>query len=265
MGRSGKSAPSIARRRALAFLAGAVAGACPLCGPTRTARAAEVRWTYSGNGGPEEWGRLSPEFRACDLGRQQSPVDLTRAIAGEPSVPEVAFQPIPLRILNNGHTIQVNAAPGSWSRIGGERFELLQFHFHHPSEHTLDGRRVDLEVHFVHRSAGGRLAVLGVFFEPGAGNPAVQAIWAAMPKQAGPEKAVDGVIDPNAMLPRSRQLFRYTGSLTTPPCGESVLWTVFRQPIAASADQIKAFAEVFPMNARPVQPLHQRILLESRS
>jgi carbonic anhydrase len=257
----------ISRRHALRQL-GLGAVVCPAClalgarvGLAGTGHGAH--WGYEGDVGPDHWGELRPDFKVCELGFEQTPVDLTGAVRAELSGVQPLFQTMPLRILNNGHTIQANCAPGSKTLIGGEPFELLQFHFHHPSEHLLSGRAFDLELHFVHKSAAGQLAVLGVFIRPGAENPALAPLWAAMPAEAGDEQAVDATIAPAELLPADRGFFRYQGSLTTPPCSEGVLWTVFKTPIEASTAQIRQFAALFPVNARPAQPLHRRYLLES--
>jgi carbonic anhydrase len=260
---------ALARREVLKGLA--ITGAlCPVCtalgvGPALAQNAAHggAHWGYEGAGGPENWGQLSPEFRVCALGFEQTPIDITAGIRSQLVGIAPMFQAMPLKLLNNGHTIQVNCAPGSASYIDGQRFDLLQFHFHHPSEHLLDGKAFDLELHFVHRSQAGQLAVLGVFIASGAENAALAPIWAAMPKAETPEADTGATIAPAALLPAERGFFRYQGSLTTPPCSEGVLWSVFRQPIEASSAQIAQFASLFPLNARPVQPRHRRYLLES--
>lgn len=258
------------RRKVLGYLA----AACPVClglaGRALASATAEKaghggapHWTYEGEGGPEHWGELSADFRVCELGLEQTPIDLVRGVSASLAQVNPEFQDMPLTILNNGHTIQVNCAPGSGSRIEGERFELLQFHFHHPSEHLLSGKAFDLELHFVHKSAAGQLAVLGVFIRPGAENAALSPVFDAMPGQAGEPVTVGSSISPAAMLPGERGYFRYQGSLTTPPCSEGVLWTVFQAPIEAGAGQIGRFAALFPVNARPVRPLNRRFLLQS--
>ncbi len=250
-------------RRSFLRLAAAagLAYACPIC--ARLARADEVHWSYEGENGPANWGKLSADFRSCSIGLQQTPIDITGATQGKLAGIDPAFRPMPLRILNNGHTIQVNCDPGSATIIDGRPYELLQFHFHHPSEHLLAGKKFELECHFVHRSGQGNLAVLGVFLKPGAANTALAPIWAAMPKLEGPEQSAGVTIDPAALLPREHGFFRYIGSLTTPPCTESIIWSVFRDPIELSAEQVKQFAALFPMNARPIQPLNQRTLTEA--
>lgn len=258
------------RRRMLQALT--ISGAlCPLCSSLFTGTAAAesagahagAHWTYEGEGGPDQWGELSPEFKVCELGFEQTPIDIRSGIRSQLSGIEPLFQPMPLKIVNNGHTIQVNCAPGSHSFIDGQKFDLLQFHFHHPSEHLLSGQSFDLELHFVHKSAAGQLAVLGIFIRAGADNPGLALIWAAMPKEATPEADTGQTITLTELLPANRGFFRYQGSLTTPPCSEGVLWTVFKDPIEASPAQIQQFATLFPLNARPVQGLNRRFLLDS--
>lgn len=266
------------RRAALRALVGAAAAACPVCtalaaDPPRAgaaapgagqAQAAHPHWSYSGEGAPERWGHLQSDFRVCDLGMEQSPVDLRGTTPAQLGGVEPEFRPMPLKIVHNGHTIQVNCPPGSFSTIDGQRYELVQFHFHHPSEHLLEGRRFEIELHFVHRHASGELAVLGVFMKPGARHAGLQAVWDHLPEREGPERSVGVTIDPASLLPANRTYFRYFGSLTTPPCSEGVKWTVFQEPIEVSADQVQRFARLFPVNARPVQSLNRRFLLETR-
>jgi carbonic anhydrase len=257
----------ISRRHALRqFGLGGVV--CPVClalgakvGLAESGHGAH--WGYEGDVGPEHWGELQPDFKVCELGFEQTPIDLKGAVKAEVAGIQPLFQPMPLTILNNGHTIQANCAPGSKTLIGAEPFELLQFHFHHPSEHLLSGKPFDLELHFVHKSAAGQLAVLGVFIRPGAENAALAPIWAAMPAEAGEPQEIGTTIRPADLLPATRGFFRYQGSLTTPPCSEGVLWTVFKEPIEASDAQIRQFAGLFPVNARTAQPINRRFLLES--
>ncbi len=258
--------PLLARRSLLSL-----AAVCPLCAATAV-RAQTAphgahdapHWGYEGAAGPEKWGELSADFRTCSLGTQQTPVDLLAGITAQTGPVAFGYQAMPLAVLNNGHTIQVNAPSGSHVMLGDTRYELLQFHFHHPSEHLLAGKGFEMECHFVHRAANGALAVVGVFIRPGAANAALAPIWQAMPDKEAPATAVPGVmVDTAALLPGDRVYFRYMGSLTTPPCTEGITWTVFRAPVEASPEQIRRFAALFPLNARPVQPLNRRFLLES--
>jgi len=261
------------RRNALKFLAGAAAATCPTCLSLASAFAAEkstgahggaAPWGYEGANGPEHWGDLAPANRVCGVGFQQSPIDIDNAIDAQTGGIDISYTTSPLRILNNGHTVQVNCDPGSQMQLDGQTFKLLQFHFHHPSEHTHQGRSHDMEAHLVHASDDGTLAVLGVFITEGAHNKALGPVWDNMPMSAGPENRVGSVIvAPERLLPDQRTFYRYYGSLTTPPCSEKVIWSVYGMPIEASRAQVQKFAALFPMNARPAQPLNRRFLLKS--
>lgn len=270
----------IERRSVLKFIAGAVAGGCPTCLSVAKAFAAEnpaakgagqearrkivanPHWSYEGADGPEAWGNLSPAYAICSKGMQQSPIDLARGIDAQPGNIPVNYGPLPLKVINNGHTIQVNCDPGNTIVLDGVEFKLLQYHFHHPSEHALNGKRFEMEAHFVHADGNGNLAVLGTFFRPGPENPALAKIWNIMPREAGGEKT-GGMLSPLALLPQDRTYYRYLGSLTTPPCSETVIWTVFSSPLQMSRSQVETFAKMFPMNARPLQQLLRRYLLKS--
>lgn len=165
-----------------------------------------VHWDYTGEGAPANWGGLEPRFRVCELGVEQSPIDLKGATRAELGQVRPYFKPMRMRVLNNGHTVQVNAEPGSYSEIAGSRYELLQFHFHHPSEHTLNGETFPLEVHFVHRGEQGQLAVLGVFFRQGASNVELAKVFDSMPADETPERDTGVTLDPERLLPPSRVL-----------------------------------------------------------
>ncbi len=256
----------VKRRRFLQ--AGAALLTCPICtglaGRAAWAAGDKPHWSYHGATGPDAWGTLDPAYGACGAGTQQSPIDLAGAVKAD--LPPIAVQWKPVKldaVVNNGHTIQVNTATGGHMVLDGARYDLLQFHFHHMSEHTLDGRQFPLEVHFVHKATGGNgLAVIGVFFAEGAENATLAPIWQAMPEREG-EASSSATVDPATLLPASRTAFRYAGSLTTPPCSEIVNWTVFGEPLSASSGQIAAFAKMFPNNFRPVQPRNRRFLLSS--
>lgn len=252
---------AISRRSVIiSGLAGALGCAC--CGAfSRQALAADgPSWSYKGATGPEAWGSLGKDYAACGQGTAQSPVDLAAPIPAEIDPVAVRWEAdMDGQVINNGHTIQVNVPNSSIVKVGAKSYELVQFHFHHPSEHLIEGKPLAMEVHFVHRSAAGDLAVIGVLFEEGAENAALAPIWSAMPGQKGDGPIVP--VAPRAFLPADKAQFRYAGSLTTPPCSEVVTWIAYRTPIQASRAQIAAFAELFPMNARPPQPLNRRFLL----
>lgn len=204
------------------------------------------------------WPRTSPSAAGANANRQ-SPIDL--AGAGLDHAPSLSldWQTFEGSVENNGHTLQV-AAPGgtaSGLTLDGKAFSFLQFHFHHPSEHAVAGGRWPLEVHMVHKSAAGDLAVTGIFFRPGRESDLLGAILAQAPRAKG-KSALAKPVDMTHFLPASTSTYRYAGSLTTPPCSEIVSWIVFREPVEASIGQIETFAEIFPMNARPLQQGFQR-------
>ena len=256
------------------FISTCAAGALgiPLCGrllEALPARAGETgttpHWSYSGADGPEHWGSLSTDFATCSVGIQQSPINLSDAdaIAANIGHIQIAYKPIPLRIVNNGHTIQVNCAPGSHVTLRSQTYNLLQFHFHAPSEHTHNGDRYAMELHFVHQNAAERIAVLGVFLGEGPPNTSLDPIWNNMPAIAGPERAVPDVrVDPTTLVPASAEYFAYLGSLTTPPCTEGVRWVVLARPASVSRGQVRKFQSIIAKNARPLQNLNQRFVLQ---
>lgn len=218
-------------------------------------------WSYGGPGGPEYWGRLDPAWSICSAGQQESPIDLTGAIAADLGPLDLQWRQLPTRVFDTGHAIQVEASPGSNLTMGGKGYRLLQLHVHQPSEHLLNGHRFPLEIHFVHSAPDGTLGVVGVFAEPGAANPEIQTVLEAI---ATPGEADDRpTLDLSALLPEQRDYFRYEGSLTTPPCSETVNWAVLATPITVSASQIEAFSRRHPGNARPPQPLNRRFVLRS--
>ena len=232
-----------------------------LAGPIFAAGHGGPHWSYSGSEGPERWGDLGPDYAQCREGRSQSPIDIVPAAAHKADLGALEFnyQDMPLRILNNGHTIQVNASGDSTVRIGGVAYKLVQFHFHSPSENTVDRQAYAMEVHLVHKNDQGQLAVLGVFMEQGRENPFVQAVWDNLPKAVNQEAAVERLAANGAeLLPANGSYYHWTGSLTTPPCSEGVEWYMLKEPIQVSATQIEKFLAVVGHNARPVQPLQQR-------
>jgi carbonic anhydrase len=216
-------------------------------------------WGYSGQEGPEHWGELDPAFSMCSIGKNQSPVNLTATIAGKlPSI-RIDYKAGGKEIVNNGHTIQVNYTQGSTITVAGHVFELRQFHFHAPSENTIEGRSYPMEGHFVHADKDGNLAVVAVMFKEGKANAELEKAWAQMPEHAGESRALVPPVNAKALLPRGLGYYRYNGSLTTPPCSEGVWWLVLRSADTASAEQVEKFAHtIHHPNNRPVQPINAR-------
>lgn len=237
---------------------------------TNQAPAAEkaAHWDYEANG-PAKWAGLNKDWAICGEGKSQSPIDI---VAGEVStLPKLAgkYEPAELRVIhnehksdgiNNGHTIQINYSNGDTFTVDGTEYELKQFHFHSPSEHTVGGKHSPMEMHFVHQSADKKLAVVGVFIEEGKKpNAAFEPIWANLPSTKGAESHFPDIkIDVDQLLPAKQSTYRYDGSLTTPPCSESVKWFVMSTPIELSAEQIAKFRAIIKGNNRPTQSLNGR-------
>jgi len=220
-------------------------------------------WSYSGREGPSHW---ASEFPTCGLGKTQSPIDIVPSKVATESLPALEFhyQQAELKIVDNGHTIMVNYPPGSSLVVGDHRYELVQFHFHKPSEETISGKHSAMVAHLVHKDARGNLAVVAIFLETGIPNHLIETLWRHMPHEKEHEVAVRGVmIDLNELLPKRRGYFTYEGSLTTPPCTEGVRWFVMKSPVRISREEVAAFGKVYPSNARPVQPLNGRKIAAS--
>lgn len=221
----------------------------------------KVHWGYAGKHGPAHWGDLAPAFALCKTGKKQSPVDLKGAKPGKVDALSFAYKPAPLRVDNNGHALQWNQVPQSKLKVGKDEYTLLQIHFHSPSEHTVDGKAFPLEAHFVHKSAAGKLAVVGVLYTVKAENKALATLWKKIPTEPHSNAVHKGTLDPTLLLPKNRSSFRYPGSLTTPPCSEGVRWIVLRTPMTISAKQLASFNTAYKGNLRPVLPLNDRTIL----
>ena len=216
-----------------------------------------VHWSYEGEMGPENWGK---EFPTCGKGKSQSPLNIKGPFEKVRFNVVPDYKPGPLKIINNGHTIQVNVVPGSKIRIDGKAFDLLQYHFHRPSEEHINGKPSAMVIHFVHKNDSGELAVLGVLLQEGNENPGIKTLWSYAPPKEGPEVAPDNVaFNPNNLLPREMEFFHYDGSLTTPPCTEKVKFYILKSQVNISKEQITQFP--FKMNARPIQALNDRKIL----
>jgi carbonic anhydrase len=246
------------RRRALTMFAGLAL--CPIC--VAPGFAAEgPRWTYAGKTGAENWGKLDAASKVCSVGGQQSPLDIGATIdAGLPKL-DIAWGKSADTIVNNGHSIQANFAEGSTLKVGNDQFKLVQFHFHRPSEHLINGKNFPMEIHFVHANAAGDFGVIGVLMTTGKANAVFNKVVTTMPTKAGPAVKADAAIDPNGLLPAKRSYYRYEGSLTTPPCSETVDWMLLTDPIEVADADVAAFAKLYPMNARPAQKPNRRFVL----
>jgi carbonic anhydrase len=222
-------------------------------------------WGYDGDVGPSHWGDLSLEFASCKTGHHQSPIDIRNPQKRDLPPIRFDYKPSPLHIIDNGHTIMINYAPGSSIRVGDKEYALKQFHFHRPSEEKINGKIYDMVAHLVHADQDGNLAVVAVLLEKGNNNPLIRELWSDLPKEKEKEERLDTVmINVANLLPADAGYYTFSGSLTTPPCSENVTWFVLKRPVAITADEIGQFAKLYRHDARPTQPLFDRVILESK-
>ena len=220
-------------------------------------------WGYEGHSGPEHWGELAPDYETCGKGKNQSPINLTGMVEATLPALSLAYQTGGQSVLNNGHTVQVSYEAGSQLTVDERRFELKQFHFHVPSENRIEGESFPMEAHFVHADQEGNLAVLALMFKEGAVNAELHKAWSQMPAEAGESEELANLVDALKLIPANQDYYRFTGSLTTPPCSEGVIWLVLKTPATASKAQIERFSQLMAHgNNRPVQPVNARVILQ---
>ena len=221
-----------------------------------------IHWSYEGDGAPEHWANLDEKFGTCGSGQSQSPIDIqTQGLTKSTKPIEFHYSTSAMNVVNNGHTIQANYDNGSYALIDGKKFNLLQFHFHSPSENTVDGSPADMVAHMVHKAEDGTLGVVGVLFKKGNENEFLKPIWSNLPLEPGSKTESSDTIFASNMLPEDKSYFNFTGSLTTPPCSEGVNWNVMSTTVEASQAQIDAFTSIFPKSVRPVQALNSRTVV----
>lgn len=216
-------------------------------------------WEYEGKLGPLHWGKLDPAYKACADGKEQSPIDIRGAHLDKKLEPiEFHYLAGPMKLVNTGHTVQVTAAPGSYIIANGTRYDLVQFHFHHPGEESVKGSLPDMDVHLVHRSADGKYAVIAVRLMEGNANALLAALWEHLPKTPGASGTMPDLMSPLGLVPRDAGYWTYEGSLTAPPCTEGVRWFVMERPVELSREQLRAFGAIYPVNSRLLQAAHGR-------
>jgi len=253
---------------------------------TSSVYAAEnTHWGYSGHEGPDNWASLSGDNFAC-TGKNQSPINLTGFIEAELTPITFNYQIGGHEIINNGHTIQVNYEQGSRIELDGQTFDLLQVHFHAPSENHINGQSYPVEAHFVHASKQGDLAVVAVMYQEGTPKTVLEVhtdefrdkvvvavmspqdkmledLWQVMPTSSGAKHVLKNRVNVDKLLPQHRDYYRFNGSLTTPPCSEGVRWLVMKEVVTISQQQISTFeAVLLEPNNRPLQPVNARPVLQ---
>jgi carbonic anhydrase len=253
-----------ASRKCRFFLAFAAFAILPILPTAARAQQSKAHWSYTGEENPAKWGELDSTYATCSTGKTQSPINITSPKPADLPALQFKYNAVPLNIIDNGHTIQVNYPNGSTLTVGDKTYTLKQFHFHHPSEEHVNGKAFDLVAHLVHADADGHLAVVAVLLKSGASNSFLEPIWKNFPVEK--EKVVDNAsvsVNVANVLPANHAYYTFPGSLTTPPCSEGVTWYVLKSPVQVSLAQIAAFAKLYPMNARPIQSLNGRELLAS--
>lgn len=222
-----------------------------------------THWSYEGEFGPANWGRINANWSKCGNGNRQSPIDIRDGMKVDLEKIAFDYKPSTFSVVDNGHTVQVDVAAGNFLVVQNRSYELLQFHFHRPSEERINGKGFEMVVHLVHRDAEGKLAMLAVLLERGAAHNMIQTVWNNLPLEKHDVVNPSVVLDVSEILPERHDYYTYMGSLTTPPCSEGVLWLVMKQPVQASPQQMALFSRLYPFNARPIQSSSGRVIKES--
>jgi carbonic anhydrase len=220
-------------------------------------------WSYEGETGPANWGRINPSWTKCGSGTRQSPIDLRDGMKVDLDQIGFDYKPSSFNVMDNGHTVQVTLGGGNYITVQNRMYELVQFHFHRPSEERINGKGFEMVVHLVHKDVEGKFAVVSLLLERGKQQNTIQTVWNNLPLEKHELMAPAIMLDPGEMLPQRREYFTYMGSLTEPPCSEGVLWMVMKEPVQASPAQMALFSRLYPLNARPIQPTSGRIIKES--
>lgn len=222
-------------------------------------------WTYYGRKGPSSWGKLDPAYSACSKGKEQSPIDI-RGAKRNAALQPIEFHYIsgPVTMVNTGITVRVDVAPGGYIVFNGVRYDLVEFHFHHPAEDLVDGKLSDIQIDLVHKSADGKKAIIGVRLNEGRVNGSLAALWPSLPNKAGAQATIQDYFNPLGLLPLDRSYWSYIGSITVPPCTEEVQWLAMQNPTELAQDQLETFARLYPDNARPIQSTHGRKIESSK-
>lgn len=231
--------------------------------PSQAAAVSPLAWSYEGAGGPDHWAGLRPEYASCGSGERQSPIDIRDGIRLQLEPLQFTYQASAFKVIDDGHTVRVKVAGGNTLDVMGRRYELKYFQFHRPSEVRVDGKAFDMSAHLVHEDAQGHAAIVAVLLQRGGAHPVVQSVWNNLPLERHVELAAPSPLDPGALLPTDRRYATFMGSMTSPPCQEGVLWMVMKAPVTLSDYQLSVFSRLYPMNARPVQPAHGRLIKES--
>ncbi len=223
-------------------------------------------WSYSGVTGPQHWSELDPQFAACKDGKYESPIDISQTKLAELPALVFNYAATPVSVVDNGHTVMVTYAPGSTLTVGDQTYQLQQFHFHHPSEEAIHGKHSEMVAHLVHADGSGHLAVVSVLLNRGAANLVLAQVKSRVAlEKEHPVALAERSLNAKDLLPSSLGYYTFPGSLTTPPCTVGVTWYVLKTPVEIAPEQLEWFTKLYPSDARPLQPLHGRAVLESKN
>lgn len=236
---------------------------CPIKTDKDEPAAKRVHWSYEGEGAPAHWGKLRSSYRACAAGSSQSPINIRDGIKLSLDPIEFEYLPTRINIVDTGYRADIKVGEGLGITVMGIRYKLTGFHFHRPAEGQIEGKSFDMELHLMHQSEEGRLAIIAVMIEAGREHALIQTLLNNLPLEWGMEISPLDPIDPMKLLPEKLDYWTYIGSLTVPPCTEEVTWLVMKQPLQMSAGQISVFRRFYRKNARPLQPLNGRLIKES--
>lgn len=216
-------------------------------------------WDYQN---PKDWASANQKFQSC-AGVNQSPIDIRDTVTANLPPLEFNYHTTAKSVQNIGHTMQIEFNQGASLVLDGQTFLLEQFHVHSPSENNINGQSYPMELHLVHASDKGELAVVALMFQHGLENEKLKHIWNSLPKNVGESNQLYSKNKADSYLPNNLEYYRFNGSLTTPPCSEGVRWVVFKEIQQASNEQIESFMELMGHpNNRPIQPIGARLILE---
>ena len=220
-------------------------------------------WGYGKKNGPAMWGKLNPKFEVCSTGMRQSPIDIkTNKVTETTNQLHLLYGTNAKDIMNNGHTVVVNFDEAGGLVYQNKQYNLVQLHFHTPSETHIDGKIYPMEMHLVHEDKNGNLLVLAVLFEKGQNNMMLNNILSYAPIDLNKAYPMD-MIYISQILPKKNGYYAFSGSLTTPPCSEGVQWIVLKDSVEVSQSQVDAMYAILKDVARDIQPLNNRVVLSA--
>lgn len=229
----------------------------------KTDKASDKSWAYSGPRGPEKWGSLNPEYAACNAGSQQSPINIDNTITAALK-PLKRLQKFPLKnIALKDHSLILDAGSGNMMVLDQKPYQLKYISVHVPSEHQIKQKSFAAELHMVHEDKAGHRVIIAVMLEEGSANPAFEKLLGSVPKEKDQSKPLAIRVTPADLMPGKPAYYRYSGSLTSPPCTEGVQWVIMKEALKVSKFQLGTLQQAIgEPNQRPLQDGQGRMILE---